>query len=118
VQNPGQSLPSLYTALKVGYAHCSASQEGSKAQPNAKAQKGSQASQAKGKPDYEKAGPLADWLKDATAEMKKQGVNQKFTVSSSLCGTALYWYQQSRLAFKLYFHLAMQQQHMTKDDSK
>ncbi|DBA78448.1 hypothetical protein WJX79_008362 [Trebouxia sp. C0005] len=62
-------------------ADASAPQAGSKAQPNAKAQKGSQASQAKGKPDYEMAGPLADWLKDAAAEMKKQGVNQKFTDS-------------------------------------
>jgi len=76
-------LSSCCTALKVGYAYCSAPQEGSKGQPNAKAQKGSQASQAKGKPDYEKAGALADWLKDAAAEMKQQGVNQKFTVSRS-----------------------------------
>lgn len=80
-QNLSQSLPPLCTALRPGYAYCSAPQAGSKAQPNAKAQKGSQASQAKGKPDYEMAGPLADWLKDAAAEMKKQGVNQKFTVS-------------------------------------
>ena len=77
----GQSLPSFGTALRTGYAYCSAPKEGSKAQSNAKAQKGSQAAKAKGKPDYEKAGPLADWLKDAAAEMKKQGVNQKFTVS-------------------------------------
>lgn len=69
------------TAFKAGYAYCSASQEGSKAQPKAKAQKGSQPSQAKGKPDYDKAGPLAEWLKDAAAEMQKQGVNHKFTVS-------------------------------------
>ncbi len=59
---------------------CSAPQKGSKAQPGSKPQKGSQPSQAKGKPDFDKAGPLADWLKDAAAEMKKQGVNQKFTV--------------------------------------
>jgi len=81
VQRFGQLLPSFCTVFKAGCAYCSATQEGSKAQPKAKAQKGSQASQAKGKPDYDKAGPLADWLKDAAAEMKKQGVNQKFTVS-------------------------------------
>lgn len=72
-------------------------QQGSKSKPGPKAQqapKGGKPSQTKGKPDYEQAGALADWLKDAAAEMKKQGVSQKFTVSKHLshdlqCLTAL-----------------------------
>lgn len=62
----------------------SAPQQGSKSQAGAKPQKGRQPAQAQGKPDFEQAGALADWLKDAAAEMKKQGVSQKFTVSSPL----------------------------------
>lgn len=67
-------------SLAAMHASCSASQSDSKAQHGSKSKKGSQPSQFKGKPDYDKAGPLADWLKDAAAEMKKQGVSQKFTV--------------------------------------
>ena len=61
-------------------------QQGSKSQPGTKAQapKGSKPAQSKGKPDFEQAGALADWLKDAAAEMKKQGVSQKFTVRPHL----------------------------------
>lgn len=72
--------------------HCSSSsvsarsmpQKGSKSNPGTKASKGSKPTQPKGKPDYEQAGALADWLKDAAAEMKKQGVSQKFTVRQLL----------------------------------
>lgn len=69
---------------------CSMPQQGGKSEQGPKAQKGSKPAQPKGKPDFEQAGALADWLKDAAAEMKKQGVNQKFTVSSyaSLCSAA------------------------------
>ena len=62
-------------------------QQGSKTQPatkGAQAPKGSKPAQAKGRPDFEQAGVLADWLKDAAAEMKKQGVSQKFTVRQHL----------------------------------
>lgn len=59
----------------------SKSQHGTKAQHSAKAQKGSKPAQSNGNPDFDQAGALADWLKDAAAEMKKQGVSQKFTVS-------------------------------------
>ena len=57
-------------------------QQGSKSQPGTKGTqaKGSKPAQSKGKPDFEQAGALADWLKDAAAEMKKQGVSQKFIV--------------------------------------
>ena len=71
---------------------CSMPQQGGKSQQGAKAQKGSKPAQPKGKPDFEQAGALADWLKDAAAEMKKQGVSQKFTVSyhfSLLCSATL-----------------------------
>lgn len=66
---------------------CSMPQQGSKSQPGTKgaqASKGSKPAQSKGKPDFEQAGALADWLKDAAAEMKKQGVSQKFTVRQYL----------------------------------
>lgn len=61
-------------------------QQGSKSQSGTKARapKGSRPAQSKGKPDFEQAGALADWLKDAAAEMKKQGVSQKFTVRPRL----------------------------------
>lgn len=65
-------------------ADASMPQQGSKLKPGPQAQqapKGGKPSQTKGKPDYEQAGALADWLKDAAAEMKKQGVSQKFTDS-------------------------------------
>ena len=68
--------------LTVGWSCCSAPQASGKAQTDSKFKQGPQPPKPKGQPDYDKAGPLADWLRDAAKEMKKQGVNQKFTVRS------------------------------------
>ncbi|KAL3162189.1 G1/S-specific cyclin-E1 [Trebouxia sp. C0010 RCD-2024] len=62
-------------------ADASMPQQAGKSEQGPKAQKGSKPAQPKGKPDFEQAGALADWLRDAAAEMKKQGVSQKFTDS-------------------------------------
>lgn len=77
----------LLILLSCHFLACSMPQQGSKSKPGPKAQqapKGGKPPQPKGKPDYEQAGALADWLKDAAAEMKKQGVSQKFTVRQYL----------------------------------
>ena len=84
------ALPVQSPCLTMHWSCCSAPQASSKAQTDSNFKQGPQPPKPKGQPDYDKAGPLADWLRDAAKEMKKQGVNQKFTVSAQFSTTTVF----------------------------